>query len=84
MPLNKQCAVLGIIACKRLLINKRVFRLIIDFLLIIKNQQFEKSSYKAYKDANDKSDFEFFTSSLNKLCKVLLVILKAMMPVGAA
>jgi hypothetical protein len=84
MPLNKQCAVLGIIAYKQLLINKRVFRLIIDFLLIIKNQQFEKSSYKAYKDANNKSDFGFFTSSFNKLYRVLLVILKATMPIGAA
>jgi hypothetical protein len=84
MPLNKQYAVLGIIACKRLSINERVFRSIIDFLLIIKNQQFEKSSCKACKDANNKLDFEFFTSSLNRLCRVLLVILKAAMPVGAA
>ena len=76
MLLNKQCAVLGIIACKQLLI--------IDFLLIIKNQQFEKSSYKACKDANNKLDFEFFTSSLNRLCKVLLVILKATILVRAA
>jgi hypothetical protein len=84
MPLNKQCAMLGIIACKQLLINKRVFRLIINFLLIIKNRQFKKSSCKACKDANNKLDFEFFTSSLNRLCRVLLVILKATMPVGAA
>ena len=84
MPLNKQCTVLGIIAYKQLLINKRVFRLIIDFLLIIKNQQFEKSSCKACKNANNKLDFEFFTSSLNKLYKVLLVILKAAMLVEAA
>jgi hypothetical protein len=84
MPLNKQCAVLGITARKRLSINERVFRLIIDFSSIIKNRQFEKSSCRAYKDADDKSDFEFFTGSFNRLCKVLLVILKAAMPVGAA
>jgi hypothetical protein len=84
MPLNKQCAVLGMIARKRLLINERVFRSIIDFSSIIKNRQFEKSSCRACKDADDKSDFEFFTGSLNRLCKVLLVILKAAMPVGAA
>jgi hypothetical protein len=84
MPLNKRCAVLGITACKQLLINKRVFRLIINFSLIIKKQQFEKYSYKACKDVNNKSNFEFFTGSLNRLCKVLLVILKAAMPIGAA
>ena len=46
-PLNKQCLELGRIACKQLLIKERDFKLIINFLLRIKNQQFLKSNYKA-------------------------------------
>ena len=45
--LNKQCLELRRITYKQLLIKKRNFKLIINFLLIIKNQQFLKSNYKA-------------------------------------
>ena len=46
-PLNKQYLELRRIAYKQLLIKKRDFKLIINFLLIIRNQQFFKSNYKA-------------------------------------
>ena len=36
-PLNRQCLELRRIACKQLLIKKRDFKLIINFLLIIRN-----------------------------------------------
>jgi hypothetical protein len=64
-------------------INKRVLRLIIDFLSIIRNQQLEKDACRDYRVPGDRSVF-VLTRSRKRLYRVLPMILKAAIPVRAA
>ena len=77
-------ASLGKIAHNRLLINKSVFKLIIDFSSIIRNRQDWKAACRPCKDARDRSALLDLIGSRRRLCNVFPVILKAAIPVGAA
>ena len=67
-----------------MLINKRVLRLIINFLLIIRNQQLKKDACRDCRVPGERSVFFVLTRSHRRLCRVLLTILKAIILVGAA
>ena len=71
-------------AYKWLSINKSILRLIIDFLLIIRNLVSQNQAYKDYKVTFNRSVFFFLTRSYRRLYRVLPIILKAIIPIGVA